>query len=412
MIANKSPILSLFDHENLSGVAYKDKIRRRRIIGHLSESNESTINEISDLLNISVPKATELLAELEEEGYVCESGKRSEGPGRKASMYKLGGESCYFLGLEIKKYRINIGLLGFDKQLVHVKRDITFLYHESTESLEKIVVELEKFLAEIDVPKSKILGMGVSISGRVNVKTGRILTIYHFGDSPVKETLEKAIGIPVYLDNDSRALAYGEFNFGRRKNEQEVCILNMDYGMALGIFVHGKPLFGISGYAGELGHIPLFNNEKICFCGKRGCLETEASGRALIENIVEQMNNGANSILAPILKNKGFLELEDVIEAINKGDNLAFEALRGIAEHLGRGLAVTINLLNPELIILSGLLSKVGELLLLPVKTSLLQHSLTLVNSDTGVIVSQIGEDAGLLGCCLLVRDKMLALVS
>jgi predicted NBD/HSP70 family sugar kinase len=253
--------------------------------------------------------------------------------------------------------------------------------------------------------------MGVSISGRINVKTGEILTIYHFSDAPVKKVLEEAFDMPVYLDNDSRAMAYGEFHFGKLKDEKEVLVLNLDYGLALGIFVNGKPVFGASGYAGELGHIPLFENEKICFCGKKGCMETEASGRALIDWIVQEMKDGSNSKLADILRSKGIVELEDVVDAAVKGDNLALEGISTIAGKIGRGLAVTINLFNPQLIVISGALSKVGDSLLLPVKTSLLQNSLTLVNSDTQVVLSELNDKAGLAGTCLLVRDKIVGLV-
>jgi len=246
------------------------------------------------------------------------------------------------------------------------------------------------------------------VAGRINVRTGEILTNYHFSDAPVKAILEKELGMPVYLDNDSRTVAYGEFHFGNRNREKEVLIMNLDYGMAIGIFVGGKPVYGVSGYAGELSHIPLFNNEKICFCGKKGCLETEASGHALIQKITDLMANGSNSILKKVLDKKSFIEIEDIIHAVEKGDNLTLHTISDIAEKLGRGLAITINIFNPELIIIGGSLSALGEPLLLPLKTSIIQHSLNLVNSDTRVVLSTLHYKSGLLGCCLLVRDKIL----
>ena len=377
----------------------------------MSERNEMTVNDISGFLNVSTPKAGELLSELVEEKLVKEIGKRSVGPGRKASLYSLRHDNCYFLGVEIKKYKINIGLMGFDKSIVKSKLDIPFLYQEAEESLVVIISIIQDFLKEIKIDKSKIAGVGVSVAGRINVRTSEILTIYHFSNAPVKAILEKKLGIPVYLDNDSRTLAYGEFHFGNRHQEKEVLVMNLDYGMAIGIFVAGKPVYGASGYAGELSHIPIFNNEKICFCGKKGCLETEASGKAIIDKITELMKNGSNSILKKILNKKGFLELEDILHAVEKGDNLTLQAISSVAEKLGQGLAITINIFNPELIIIGGALSAIGEPLLLPLKTSIIQHSLNLVNSDTKVVLSNLHYKAGLLGSCLLVRDKILGLV-
>jgi predicted NBD/HSP70 family sugar kinase len=403
--------LSTFKTEFVSGVAVKDHVRRKRIIAQLSDMEEITINEISESLNISVPKSTELLAELAKQGFVSEKGKRAEGPGRKATFYGLATDSCYFIGVEIKKYSINIGLMGFDKTIHQAQYDIPFYIEDANESLIEIVRLVQEFIDSAPVQKDRIVGMGVSISGRINVRTGDILTIYHFSDAPVKKTLEDAFDMPVYLDNDSRSIAYGEFNFGQVDKEEEVLVLNLDYGLALGIFVNGKPVFGASGYAGELGHIPLFDNEKICFCGKKGCLETEASGRALIDWITEKIKAGSNSILAKKLETRNIIELQDVVEAVRKGDNLAIEGIGNIADKIGRGLAVVINLFNPQLIVVSGKLSAVGEPLLLPIKTSIIQHSLTLVNADTKVVLSDLYDKAGLLGTCLLVRDKIVGLV-
>lgn len=395
----------------LSGVPYKVQLRKKRIISELSRKEEVTINEISDLLNISVPTATELMLSLMEEGLVKDTGKKSEGVGRKASIFALAENSFYFLGVEIRKYKLNIGLMGFDKKMVASSLNISFPFLDTHESLDAIIKDIKVFLDSISVPKEKILGIGLSIAGRINVKTGQILTIYHFADAPIKSIIEESLGLPVFIDNDSRTLAYGEFHFGLNGFKKNVLIVNIDYGLALGIFVNGKPLYGASGYAGELGHIPIFENEKICFCGKKGCLETEASGAALIRFITDKMKAGSNSSLHSVLNEKGYIELEDIVEAVTKGDNLAIQGVTAIGEKLGKGLAVAINLFNPELIVLSGMTSAVGDYLLLPVKTSIFQHSLSIVNNDTKLAISTVNDKAGLPGCCLLVRDKILELV-
>ncbi|MES1220058.1 MAG: ROK family protein [Bacteroidota bacterium] len=400
--------------EGLSGVAFKDQNRKKNAIAHLSAKGESTIPELADLLNISVPKTTDLITELLEEGLVKDTGRKTEGLGRKAAIYSLNPDSCYFLGVEIRKYKINIGLMSFSANIIDSALDIPFAFLDTDESLDAIIKEIHKFLGQISVSKEKIVGLGLSMAGRINVKTSEILSIYHFGNAPVKSKLEDEFGLPVYLDNDSRTLAYGEYNFGQYGlpyNEKNACVVNLDYGIAIGIFADGRPVYGASGYAGEIGHIPMFNNEKICFCGKKGCLETEASGLALIDYLIRKMKEGSSSRLQQVLAKKGFLELEDILEAVKFGDNLAIEGVTEIAYNLGKGLAVAINLLNPELIVLGGMLSGFGELLLLPVKTSIMQHSLSLVNNDTRIALSSINQRAALPGCCLLVRDKILGLI-
>ncbi len=411
MALSKSDFITLSTNSQLTGIPFKIQNRKKRIISAMSKKGEITINEIAELLNISVPTATELTMGLVEDGLVKDTGKKSEGVGRKAAIFSLANDSFFFLGVEIKKYKVNIGLMGFDKKMVAESLNVSFPFLDKHESLDAIIDAIKAFLESIEIPKEKILGIGLSIAGRINVKTGKILTIYHFADAPVKEILEESIGLEVYIDNDSRTLAYGEYHFGLAGPEKNVLTVNMDYGLGLGIFVDGHPLYGASGFAGELGHIPIFNNEKICYCGKKGCLETEASGMALIGFITDRMKAGSNSSLQRVLDNKSYLELEDIVEAVKKGDNLAIEAITDIGKKLGKGLAVAINLFNPELIVLGGMVSAVGEPLLLPVKTAIFQHSLSIVNDDTRLAISTINDKAGLLGACLLVRDKILELV-
>jgi predicted NBD/HSP70 family sugar kinase len=406
---------SVFRHlkgEELSGTAYKLQGQRKKIISKLSIHKEATIPELSDHLNISIPKVSYLITGLVKEGLVMEAGQTTEGVGRKATTYKLNQGSCYFLGVEIKKYKINIGLMGFDKTIIESVTDIPFPFLDPHESLNAIIIEINNFLNRSSISKDKIIGVGLSIAGRINVKKGEILTIYHFEDAPVKTILEEAIRLPVYIDNDSRIIAYGEYYFGKKTNLGNVIVVNLDYGIGTGIFIDGRPVYGASGYAGELGHIPLFNNEKICLCGKKGCLQTEASGFALIEFILNKMKEGSNSSLSVVIKKKGFLELEDIIKAVHRGDNLAIEGVTIVGNNLGKGLSVAINMFNPNIIVIAGTLSALGDSLLLPViQSSLFQYSLSLVNTDTEIIVSKLNEKAGLLGCCLLVRDKTLGLL-
>ena len=409
--------IKIFTHLNepsSSVTANRDKERKKNVIMHFTTKGESTIPELSQYLNSSIPTTAELISELLEEGLVVDTGRKSIGTGRKARIYGLNPDSCYFLGVEIKKYKINIGLMNFNGCIVQSCLNIPFDFLESEQSLDAIIKEIRKFLLKTQVPKEEILGLGLSLAGRINVKTSHILSIYHFGNAPVKEKLEEELGLKVYLDNDSRTISYGEYYFGVNGIpycEKNVCILNLDYGIAISSFSNGVPIYGASGYAGEIGHIPLFNNEKICFCGKKGCFETEASGLALIEFLINKMKNGSASRLQHTIDKKGYLELEDIIEAVHHGDNLAMEGVAEVAYKIGKGLAVAINLLNPEVIVLGGMLAGIGESLLLPVKSSVMEYSLTMVNEDTKIVLSSIGQKAGLMGCCLLVRDKIIDLI-
>ena len=211
----------------------------------------------------------------------------------------------------------------------------------------------------------------------------------------------------MFLENDSRAMAYGEFNSGVVSNEKNVLFVNMDYGIGLGILVDGKVYYGKSGFSGEFGHIPFFSNEIMCHCGKKGCLETEASGYALIRLFKEKLLEGSSSQLAGKFDDPEQIKLEHIIEAAQNDDTLSIELIAQLGEKIGKGLAILINIFNPELVVLGGTLAQTGDLIKLPVKSALNKYSLSLVNNDTTLKMSKLGERAGVMGGCLIARNNV-----
>jgi len=404
-------ISSLFNNDNSSGVALKNKILKSMIFNILDKTESASINELSKELNISVPKTTNLIAELIEEGIISDYGKFESTGGRKANLYGLIGDAGFILGVDVKKYYINIGLLNFKKQLVSQKNRIAFKLENTTESLNQLIQIIQNFIKDVGAKKEKILSLGINLSGRINHTKGYSYTFFHFQEEPLSEIIQEKIGIKTYLDNDSRAMAFGEFCNGEVNTEKNVLFVNIDYGIGLGILIDGKVYYGKSGFSGEFGHIPFFNNEIICHCGKKGCLETEASGNALLRKFKEKIKQGYTSSVLKKNKRVEDITLTDIILAAQNEDVLIIELLEEIGENLGKGLAVLINVFNPELIILGGTLSETGEYLKLPTKSSINKYSLSLVNSDTEIKLSKLGEKAGIIGACLLAKNKVLSVI-
>lgn len=388
-----------------SGVALKNKSLKKDIINQLDEDGDLAIADLSRELNISTPKITSLVNELIDEGLLQDLGKIDSTGGRRASIYGLVNDACYFIGVDVKRYYINIGLLDFKKHLVSVHEKIPYPLENTQQSLAALIDTIRNFIKEQGIAKDKILGIGINLSGRVNNITGYSYSYFHFHEEPLVATIEQELGIKTFLENDSNAMAYGEFAHGVVTNEKNVLFINLDYGTGSGIIVDGKVYYGKSGFSGEFGHIPFYDNEIICGCGKKGCLETEVSGQALLRKVKEKMEAGAATILS---KNKNELKLEDLIEAAKQEDVLMIELLAEMGEKLGRALAVLINLFNPELVILGGTLAETGDYLRLPARSALNKYSLSLVNNDTQVKLSKLGEKAGVMGGCLIARNKVL----
>lgn len=402
-------LLEVFSDENTIGVAYKNKSLKRAIISHLDGGDKATVADLAKELNISTPKIINLINELMQDGVIKDYGKVDSTGGRRASMYGLVAEAAFFVGVDVKRYCINIGLLDFKKNLVKIKENIPYTLENTAESFEVLIRIIEEFLAELPVEKTKVLSIGINLSGRINNATGYSYSFFHFHEEPLAQTFEARLGIKTFVENDSRAMAYGEFYFGVVTNEKNVLFVNMDYGIGLGILVDGKVYYGKSGFSGEFGHIPFFSNEIICHCGKKGCFETEASGTALLRMFKEKIKQGSSSQLLQKHGDMENLRLQDIIDAAHADDVLAIELIAQVGEKIGKGLAVLINIFNPELVILGGTLAQTGDYIRLPLRSALNKYSLSLVGNDSHLKMSKLGEKAGVIGGCFMARNKVFA---
>ncbi len=398
-------------NENISGVAYKNLNLKKKINAWNANVRNATITYLSKELNASSPKVTNLLTELAQEGLIQDYGKIDSVSGRRPNLYGLTPDAGFFIGVEVQKYHINLGLLDFKRNLVTFKGKVPYTLENSPASLDALCSIIQEFMGELPVSKQKILGVGLNLTGRINYATGYSYSFFYFNEEPLSKVIESRLGVRTFLENDSRAMAYGEFCCGIVNTEKNVLYINLDHGIGMGVMINGQLYYGKSGFSGEFGHIPFFDNELICHCGKKGCLETEASGIALLRNFGEKLREGVSSV---IVTQHGIkpeeITLEDIVHAANNDDMLAIELIAEVGEKLGKGIAMLINLLNPEMVILGGCMATTGDYIRLPVKNAINRYSLSLVKNDTQLAFSRLGEKAGIIGACLLVRNKLLAL--
>lgn len=406
----KDSLLEVLSDENIGGVQFKNLYLKKKIISYFANEGNATIAELGKLLNTSTPKITLIIGELINDNLVKDYGKIETNGGRRPNIYGLIPDSVFFMGVEIKNYHINIGLIDFKKKMVKTTQVIPYELTNTPEALDRLCLLIQNFIKQLPIKPDKIWGIGINLTGRINFNSGYSYSYFHFSEEPLKAVIEKRVGIRTYIENDSRAMAFGEFSSGIVRDEKNVLFINMDYGIGLGIMIAGEVYYGKSGFAGEFGHIPIFENEVICHCGKKGCLETVASGWALIKMFTDKLKEGSSSILSDKLHDPEEIKLEDIIDAAQKEDVLAIQLIGKIGENMGRGIAVLINLFNPELIILGGSLAATGDYIKLPIRSSINKYSLSLVNNDTQLKTSSLGNLAGVIGASLLVRNNLLNL--
>jgi transcriptional regulator of PTS gene len=389
----------------------KNAMIKINIIRYYINNGENTLADLGKEMELSVPTVTKLVGELIDEGYVVDFGKQETNGGRRPNVYGVNPESGYFLGVDIKRFRINIALINFKGDMVESKLSIPFYYENTQESFDKLCVIINDFVDNLTISKPKILSAGINMSGRVNTETGHSYSLYFFNEKPLTEIFQERLGMHVTIDNDSRSMAYGEYINGVVNGEKNIVFINVSWGLGLGIFIDGKLYYGKSGFAGEFGHLNAFDNEILCHCGKKGCLETQASGSFIHRRFLEKIAEGNSSILEKRIKTGETIIQEDIIEAALKEDMLAIELIEEVGNTLGKHIAGLINLFNPELVIIGGVVALTGDYLLLPIRSAVKKYSLNLVSKDTTIKLSKLGDKAGVVGACMLARSKMLGLI-
>lgn len=390
------------------GNGTKNMLTQKHILTYLMHNHSSTIPDLAKDIDLSIPTVTKFVMELVEEGYIMNYGKQETSEGRPPNLYGLNPDSAYMVGVDIKSFCLNIGLMNFTGDMVDIQMGIECRLDNTLESLDVLIQHICNFIEKHQNIKEKILQVGVNISGRVNPEEGYSFSMFNFEERPLAEILTEKIGISVSIDNDTRAMAYGELLKGVVKGEKDVVFINLSWGLGSAFIIDGKIYTGRSGFSGEFGHFNVFDNEIICRCGKKGCLETEVSGSALHRILCERVKNGQTSILSKrILAGDSPLTLEEIVEATNKEDILCIELVEEIGRKLGRYLAGLINLFNPELVVIGGTLALTEDYILQPIKTAIRKYSLNLVSKDSAVVLSKLQAKAGVVGACLLSRSKL-----
>lgn len=387
----------------------KSAMMKQRIITHLIYNGSSTITDLSKDMDLSVPTVTKFVDEMCAEGYVNDYGKLETSGGRHPSLYGLNSESGYFIGVEVKWYTLNMGVINFKGDVVQLQMDIPFKLEDTPECLELLCQHIENFMAGLAIDKNKLLGVNVVLCGRVNPELGYSYSFFNFGGTSLSCAMTERLKVDVSIDNDGRAMLYGEFMKGVVKGQRHIVFINVSWGLGMSIIIDGKLYQGKSGFAGEFGHNYGYDNQVICNCGKRGCIETEVSCSALYRKFVEHLRNGENSVVLAG-KTVDEITLQDVFEAIAKEDLLAIELVEEIASQLGLHVAAIINVFNPEMVILGGDLSCAGDYLLQPIITAVRKYTLNLMTRDSDIVLSKLKDRAGVVGACLLARSKMFVL--
>jgi len=315
----------------------------------------------------------------------------------------------WVVGIDLGGTTVKIAFLSLNGDLIEHWEIPTDNSEQGKNITSDIAKSIEEKLNELKHAKEDVLGVGMGAPGPFDYETGVIFNTVNLGwpdNFPLKETLEKDLGLPVTIDNDANCAALGEMWKGAGEGCKELVCVTLGTGVGGGVIVNGNIVQGVKGAAGEIGHLTaIVENGAPCNCGKHGCLETIASATGIVRLAKEKLSERHKlSILHSILDQEGAITAKDVFDAAKKEDELACEIVQFVAFHLGLVLANIANTLNPEKIVLGGGVSKAGDVLLKPVRDNFLKFSFKSVAESTKIDVATLGNTAGVIGAAWLAK--------
>jgi glucokinase-like ROK family protein len=396
---------------NTADQAWVRRMNRAVVLGVFRTQKTLSRAKLASLTGLNPSTVSNIIGELIQENLVRETELSQTGTGRPGRLLELNPGGGCALGIEINVDYIELIVTDLAANILWRQRQIS-----KPEIGQEVIMSGVSFFAEkasdfIKARNSHLLGIGVGVPGLVDVSSGflRVAPNLHWDNIPIRDILAKHFDCPIYVENEANAAALGEYYFGATQNVKDFIYLSAGVGLGSGIIIGGKLFRGMSGYAGEAGHMTLDVNGELCGCGRRGCWETFVGPHAVEQRIQRSLAFGAKSILQDISKgDPQNIVFDDVISAAQTGDQTSIDALSKVAFYLGIGIANLVNLFDVDVIVLGGALCNASPFILKDIERVVRTNTLVADRKELKIIPSAHGSDACVMGAIALVLDDIL----
>lgn len=316
--------------------------------------------------------------------------------------------SPIYIGIDLGGAALKAALISHSGEIIHETRFET--EQRNPDVLFDQVVQTALALRDDPNAGGRIAGIGVGIPGLVNRNTNRIEVMPNLpalSRIDITTELSRETGLPVILDNDANAAAYGELQVGAARGRREVFFVMLGQGIGAGLIINGQIYRGAAGFAGEFGHMTIDPEGIECACGNIGCLETIASGPNIVRRTRERLYRDRTSSLSrlAIPRDREFTA-EDIAHAAREGDEMAQVMMERTGMFLGIALAAVINLLNVEMVVMGGGVMDAGDLILKPTIKETRRRAFPPSFNSCEMVIAELGAKAGMIGAALLARDQ------
>jgi predicted NBD/HSP70 family sugar kinase len=370
------------------------RLNRRRVINALRDHGMVSRAEIARRTGLSRSTVSSLVSELQSDGLVVEreepGAAHGEQGGRPPILLAFDASAGAALGIDFGHSHVRVAVSDLSSNILAERSAPMDIDHAAHEGLDVALELIGEALDEAGVERSRVIGAGLGLPGPVDQIDGVI------GSSAILpgwvgvaagEEMRRRLDVPVSVDNDANLGALAELTHGAGRGASELVYLKVSSGIGAGLILGGRLHRGTGGVAGELGHILVAPEGAVCRCGNRGCLETAASTGALLEML---------------RRSHGELTVAEMLRLARDGDLGCRRVIADAGRVVGSAVAVVLNLLNPQLLVVGGDLAEAGDLLLDGVRSSVRLAALPAAADAAGVVAGVLGERAQVLGALAL----------
>jgi len=311
-----------------------------------------------------------------------------------------------YLGIDLGGTNIAVGLVDENGHILAKDSTPTLGFRDYPEIIKDMVTVSEKVVKSANISMQDIKGIGIGCPGAVDNEKGIVIFTENmsFKNTPIVKEFHKYYNIPIALENDANAAAYGEYAVNG-ENASVFVAITLGTGVGGGVILDGKIFRGSNGVGTELGHIALLNNGAVCSCGKRGCWEAYASVTALIGQTKAAIGKHPQSLMKKIADERGEVNGRTAFDAAKQGDAAAIEVVKKYIEYIADGLVGIVNIFQPEKIVIGGGISKEGTYLIDPIVEYVRKYDYNQFFEPVTIQPATLFNDAGIIGAAFAAKN-------
>src|SRR6266550_933827 len=315
----------------------------------------------------------------------------------------------YIVGVDVGGTKILAGLFDNSYECIGTAKVSTKAQRGVEAVIERIDRSVRDAVDEADLSMKQVAGVGIGAPGAVDFQNGTVIfapNMEGWKDVPLKKELEKHLGVPVFVENDANIAVLGVHVAELKSKPHSIVGIFVGTGIGGGLIVDGELYSGFNHTAGEIGHMVLDINGPKCGCGSRGCFEAVASRTAIFQRIKEGIKEGEKTLLTDMLGDSlDDLRSGDLRKAIRRGDKFVARVIEQAAEYIGIGVANLINILGPEVVVLGGgVMEALADEMTATILKTAKDHAMPGTMKNVEIIVSKLGDNAGITGAAVLAR--------